>query len=185
VAVRLSECWFVVPGTLVAAIVPLALEARLRSEEEFRDKLQRICNLLTWLGIAVGVAGTIAGPFLTRLLYGAEYAESGTILSVLCWSGIFVSWGLIRSAAITAQGNFGFALAYTFSGAVLNLVLNLVMIPRLGPVGAAIALLASHATCSTLLSMLHPPLRWTLRMQMRSLNPITSFRDMRAWSKRP
>lgn len=185
VAVRLSECWFIVPGTLVAAVIPLALEARLRSEVEFREKLQRLCNLLTWLGIAVGVGGTIAGPFLTRMLYGPEYAESGTILSVLCWSGVFVSWGLIRSAAITAQGDFGFALAYTFSGAVLNLTLNLVMIPRFGPIGAAIALLASHATCSTLLSVLHPPLRWTLEMQMRSLNPIKSFRDMLEWSKRP
>jgi len=83
---------------------------------------------------------------------------------VLVWGGLFVSLGVARSAFLTAMNWTRTHLLTVATGGALNVLLNLLLIPRWGGMGAVIASCiaywwAAHGSC-----FVYPPLRQTGRM---------------------
>jgi len=101
---------------------------------------------------AFGVA--FAGPII-NFLYGSGYHGAAPLLSVICWWGLFACLNSLlsnyfistdRPASVTLQT--GLALG-------VNLVLNLVLIPALGAVGAALSIVVAEASSLLFLAVLH------------------------------
>jgi O-antigen/teichoic acid export membrane protein len=100
----------------------------------------------------VAVGATVAGPWLVRVLFGESYSGAGAILVVLSWANLFTSLEIARTAFLNAQNWNRVYLAMIVAGGVLNIALNLVLIPRFGGLGAAVASLvaywfAAHGSC--------------------------------------
>jgi O-antigen/teichoic acid export membrane protein len=94
------------------------------------------------LPIAVGGALLARGGM--QLLFGSEYAVSGTVFFVLAWS---IPACLLRDVALAplvARGREPAVFRVTLAAAVLSLGLNLALIPRYGAVGAAWATLGTE-----------------------------------------
>lgn len=151
-AVRISEVWYFVPAAIVSSVFPRIVELRASDELQFHRKLQRLYNLLAFLGYAVALPVTLLSPWLVQLLFGAAYRPAGPLLSVLIWAGLFANLTVVRNAHFIAL-DWGRAQLWTASaGAVSNVVLNLVLIPRYGAMGAAVATclsywVAAHGAC--------------------------------------
>lgn len=150
-AVKLAEAWYFLP-MIVSSAVPHIVEAKGVSDELFYDRLQKLYNVMAFLGYAVAIPTTFLGGWVVRLLYGEEYRAAGPMLVVLIWSVMFVLFGVARSVFLTTM-NWGKVHLFTvFLGAVINVILNVVLIPRYGGMGAAIASciaywLAAHGAC--------------------------------------
>jgi len=67
-------------------------------------------------------------------------------------------------------------LVRTVIGAVSNILLNLLLIPRYGPIGAAIATAVSYALAAVVLNAFSRRTRELFTMQVRSMIPILSSR---------
>jgi PST family polysaccharide transporter len=106
---------------------------------------------------------------IIRILYGDSYAVSSTTLSIYVWSNLFVALGLIRNTWVTSEGLFRFGSVTTFVGAILNVILNLVLIPRYGSAGAALATVISYGCSDYLILFLYPPSRKLARMMTKAL----------------
>jgi O-antigen/teichoic acid export membrane protein len=90
---------------------------------------------------AFAIPFTAAEP-LTAFLFGERYAAAAPILSLLAL-GAFADAGLgFNNATLRVLGQVRWLLGVNVLGAALNVVLNLLLIPRMGALGAAIA------TCS-------------------------------------
>jgi O-antigen/teichoic acid export membrane protein len=168
-AVRISEVWYFVPAAIVSSVFPGLVQLRSSDPELFQIKLQRLYNLLAFLGYAVAVPVTYIAPWLVQLLFGAAYQSAAPLLSVLIWAGLFANLTVVRNAHFIAL-EWGKALLWsTTLGAVSNVVLNVILIPRYGALGAAIATcvsywVAAHGACYT-----SATLRPTAAMILRSL----------------
>jgi O-antigen/teichoic acid export membrane protein len=94
------------------------------------------------------------------------------MLSILVWSDIFISLAVARYAYIMAM-NWSWILLYTvLAGTLVNVVLNLVLIPLYGGIGAAVASFASYWVAAHLICYFFKPLRRTAQMMTRALiNP--------------
>ena len=57
------------------------------------------------------------------------------------------------------------------SGALLNVILNLALIPRLGEIGAAVASVATQLFANFILGFIMPPIRENNTLLLQSLNP--------------
>ena len=93
--------------------------------------------------IAIG-GWLVSGPLLESL-FGTEYVAAGAALAVLVWS---VPISLVRSvslAALIARERQDMVLRTTTSSAVVNIALNVLLIPRWGVLGAAYATVATEA----------------------------------------
>jgi O-antigen/teichoic acid export membrane protein len=104
-----------------------------------------------------------------RVLYGRPFADAGPILAVHIWSSVFVFLGVARGQWLVNEKLQHFYLASTMVGAVANVGLNLVLIPRAGGLGAAVATVVSYALAAWLCSYFHPAVRPTAAMQTRAL----------------
>ena len=62
-----------------------------------------------------------------------------------------------------------------FLGAIANIVINLLLIPKLGAIGAAIASLLTQIFTNVILSIIIPELRAGAILLMESLNPKRLF----------
>ena len=85
----------------------------------------------------------VSGP-LVRVLYGAAFAEAvpalrWIVLGTVAWSTTHVTWTYVSSAGRPGLGVFVFGFA-----AVVDALLNMLLLPRLGVVGASIAATVSY-----------------------------------------
>lgn len=98
--------------------------------------------ILMAAGMAAGLA-FISGP-LIRVLYGAAFANAipafrWLLLGSVAWSTTHVTWTFVSSSGRPGVGVF----VFTFATGV-DALLNVLLLPRLGVVGAAIAATASY-----------------------------------------
>lgn len=168
-AVRLAEVWYFIPMALSLSVVPDIVRARAANEEVFYGKLQKYYNVMAFIAYAVAVPMTFLSGWLVNLLFGHAYSRAGSMLAVLVWGVMFVGLGIARSAFLTTMNWTRVHFFTVFLGAVVNVLLNLVLIPRYGGMGAVIAScvaywMAAHGSC-----YLYRPLFRTGNMLTRAM----------------
>ncbi len=67
------------------------------------------------------------------------------MLALNSWSGLFVGIGVIRYGYLIVNNHTRYYAGTILAGAVLNIALNLVFVPRYGGMAAAAATLAAQA----------------------------------------
>jgi polysaccharide transporter, PST family len=157
VGVRLAEVWYFIPIAIVSSIAPQIFRSKQESQQLYDDRIQKALNLLVITMYAIGFSMTCFSDQIITLLYGSSYTSSSTILSIYVWSNVFVALGLIRNTWVTTEGLFRFGSVTTFIGASLNILLNLVLIPRYAGAGAALATVISYGVSDYLILLLYPP----------------------------
>lgn len=168
-AVRLGEMWYFIPVVVTNSVFPAIVAARRDSAELYRARLQQLYTLMLWLSIAVALPMTLlSGPLVTAL-YGAAFADAGPVLRVMIWAGLFVSLGVASGSWLISENLPRLAFYRTLAGALVNIALNLVLIPAHGILGAAIATVISYMVAGLLFDLFHPQTRPMFRMKLRAL----------------
>ncbi len=142
-AVRLSELWFAIPLVLGSTIYPQLVEARQRSIGEYRRKAHGITIAMLCVVVPAGIVVTLASGWIVHLVYGQAYAEAASILSIHIWSGAPYVATFAYGNAFLIEGRTRLVLASAACALVANPVLNLLLIPKYGIQGAALATLAA------------------------------------------
>jgi O-antigen/teichoic acid export membrane protein len=107
----------------------------------------------------------MAWPILDAWIGPAFADKSAPILAVLALAYGLVAVSAVSGFAADATGNPDWNAGLTIASAAVNLTLTLVLVPRIGAVGAAVALLINGAFL--LVSMNYVVQRWLLRIDPR------------------
>ena len=142
---QLSEAWNFVPVVIVTSLFPAILNARRDEPERYNKRIQHMYDLMVYLSVPVAAIITFASPLIYKL-YKPEYAYAAPVLSVHIWSGVFVFLGAASGQYLIAENLNKLTFVRTTFGAVVNIVLNLILIPKMGMMGAAIATLEAYAS---------------------------------------
>ena len=139
-SVQLSEFVWVVP--LAVEGVMLQTTARLWSDnqtERITEILSRL-NRYTALGVSFLLAlVTVFAPTILRLYVGPEYAGAATALRILAPGVLGFSLARVMWPVIQARGQVLMLATIVGAATAVNVILNILLIPRWGAVGAAIA----------------------------------------------
>ena len=144
-AVRISEAWYFIPVVISSSLFPAIINAKKHSEELYYKRIQRLYNLMFWIAIAVAVPVTFLSDVIINLLYGGQYNQAGGVLLIHIWSGIFVFLGVSSDKWLLTENLTKISMLNTAIGAIINVVLNLILIKKIGIIGAAWASLASYS----------------------------------------
>jgi len=96
-------------------------------------------------------------------------------LAIHIWAGIFVFLGVASGKWFLIEGLQKYAFYRTLFGAVVNIVLNLIMIPKFGVLGAAWATVISYAAAGLFSDVLQKKTRTIFKMKLRSLNMFSTM----------
>lgn len=176
-AVTFSAAWYFVPTVIVSSLFPAILNARRDDPIRYQKRLQNLYDIMVWFSVLFAIAVTLAAPLIYKL-FKPEYASAAPILAVHVWSGIFVFLGTANGQYLIAENFNKLTFVRTTVGAILNILLNLWLIPAMGAIGAAVATLISYFV-STFFILLIPKLRQQGLMMLKSLFLITLFQKIK------
>lgn len=123
------------------------------------------------LAIPVALGGFLLSERLLYFFYGADFAAGATVCSILLVMQIVAVFISLMGVALTASDHARQSFYATASAAILNIILNIILIPILGINGAAIATLISYTLNAVLIS--HFLKRYiTIRIELRPIAHI-------------
>lgn len=167
-AVRISEIWYFLPMIIASSVFPAVLHAKQRDEGLYIRRMQRLFSLMTAISLAIAVPMTFLSEWVVITLFGAGFAAAGPVLAIHIWASLFVFLGVAQGPWDLAENLTRLALFRISSGAVINVVLNIFLIPAYGAVGAAVATVVSQAFAAVLLNAVHAKTRGIFLAQLRS-----------------
>ncbi len=167
-ATQLTEFSYIIPTMIVASASPGLFSLRNTNQALFLQRLEQLLRGLTGLALVIALPVTLLSGAIVRLLYGNSYAESATVLQVHVWAAVFVFSGVAQHSWFLAEGLAKLTVVRTVVGALANIALNVFMIPRYGPVGAAVATLVSFALSWMLINAFDRRTRGLFFMQLRA-----------------
>jgi len=166
--VQLSESWYFIPVAIVTSVFPAIMNAKRDDSERYKKRLQNMYDLMVWISLSVAIFMTFASPFIYRLVYKPEFWDGAHVLTIHVWAGIFVFLGSASGQYLIAEGYTKLSMLRTGMGALVNIALNIIWIPKYGIMGAALATLIAYFT-ATFFILLVPKTRPQGIMMLKSL----------------
>lgn len=142
-AYRLLELAMVVPQSLCLALYPQMAHAAHTNPAALAPLGRAALRYLTALTLPAALCTTLlAGPMLA-LLYGEPLRAAAYTLSVLIWTVVPYAWVRYHAYVLVAAEHQRVDLALNVVMSITNIVLNLILIPIYGHLGAAVATFVS------------------------------------------
>ncbi len=168
-ASRISEVWYFIPSAIVTSIFPSIIHTKSVSESMYYEKLQRLFTVMMMLALAIAIPMTFLSTSVVLLLFDQQYAAAGPILAVHIWASLFVFLGVAQSSWDIAENLTRLSLFRTITGAMINVVLNLILIPQYAAMGAAVATVISYAFSAYILNAVYAKTRHIFLLQTKSI----------------
>lgn len=165
---KLSETLCIAPLVLIDSAYPALASRSLESSDAPGQLLFDLAAASAMLASVAGVL--LAGPVIA-LCFGSAYDAAVPLFHLHAWTCIAVALSAARYRWMATLGLQRHAPAVTVAGAVINLALNALLIPRFGAWGAAWAALLSAFGAGLVASFIIRELRPLGVMQLRALWP--------------
>ena len=158
-------------AALIDSMRPAVLESRRAGQKEFERALAGLYSVVIYLSLLVCLGTTaLAGP-MVRIVYGEAYLSAVGPLRLVVWHTTFAYLGAVRNVWILAQQQQKYLWRVNLCGALGNVALNALLIPRLGVEGAALASLITQFFTNVVMGWILPPLRENNRILLQGLSP--------------
>lgn len=178
-AVRLSEAWYFIPMTICTSLFPAILNAKATSIKLYRQRLGKLYDLMVVLGFSIVIPVMFLADWGILFLYGKAFDQAAIVLKIHIWAGVFVFLGVANQKWFISENLQAYNVICLGFGMVINVVLNLILIPKYGIVGAAYATLVSQFAASVLAPSFFAKTRLSFFMMIQSLLLINLFKKIK------
>jgi O-antigen/teichoic acid export membrane protein len=142
---RLVEGPLFIISALTTALFPAASKLFTQDKHKLKDLMNMLFQRVVLIGFTLSFVIAFFSDQLIGLIYGIEYQKASQALPVLIFSVSIIMPSTILGTAIRAMDKQAISAWVTGLGAFLNVVLNLIVIPRYSFVGAAWTTLTTEA----------------------------------------
>jgi O-antigen/teichoic acid export membrane protein len=151
-----SEAGLYSVGVRVASAMVLLLTAfrmawpafaySIRDEDEAKRTYAYVLTYMTLVTAWAALGLTLFAPWLVDLLAASRFAESSRVVGPLSFAAVAFGAYIVVAIGVGRIRRTQFNWVVTGAAAVVNVVLNLTLIPRYGMMGAAVATVAAYVT---------------------------------------
>lgn len=156
---------------IIDSFRPVIFESLKKSKSEFELNMKRLYSIIIYVSLSQSVLMCICADTMIKLLYGSQYLASISALQIIVWYTTFSYLGSVRNIWILANNKQKYLWMINLSGALANVVLNMVFIPRIGLNGAALASLITQIFTNIIVGYIISPIRENNRLMIESLSP--------------
>ena len=166
---RLTEVWYFIPIAISTSVAPAIISSKDISQELYDERMMKLFRLMSFFAILISLIVTIFADQIVLMLFGEEYLEAGSVLAILIWGLIFIAWGTIQSTWDVNEGLVRLTLIRTLLAVGTTIILNILLIPRIGVIGAAYSTIISQWVAANLGNIIDRRTRKIFIMQIKSL----------------
>lgn len=140
---RLLELALVIPHSFCLSLYP-QLAAAVRTDHAQLLRLGRLAmRFLAATSLPLAAWITLIAPDVMQMLYGQAFGSAGGTLTILMWTLVPYGWVRYHAYVLIAAELQTIDLALNIILTIVNVTLNLYLIPTYGPWGAGLATLVS------------------------------------------
>jgi len=136
-AVRISEAWYFIPMVIASSLFPAIINAKKQSEELYYSRLQKLYDIMIWLGILIVLPLWYFSDFIILTLFGNAFTDAIGVFEITIFILLLIFIASVHGKWLLSEGLQRYSLFYSITGVIANIVANLYFIPKYGIVGAA------------------------------------------------
>lgn len=156
-AVSIATIWAFVLAAIIDSMNPSIMEYHNTDKEKYLIMNKRLYALVFYISIFASFIICLIAPLFVKVIYGEEFLPAVKPLRIVVWYVAFSYLGVARNAWIVCEKKQKYLKYIYLSSALINVVLNFVLIPYLGTSGAALAsLLTQIATIFGVPAIIRP-----------------------------
>ncbi|MEN6330235.1 MAG: flippase [Methanobacteriaceae archaeon] len=137
-AYRLMLITLFIPGAVNTAIFPLMSRLFVSSQDSLILINERYFKYMLILGIPLGFGTTILADKIILLIFGADFAPAVIALQILIWTMVFTFAGATFVQILQSVNKQLLLTKISLLCLGLNIILNLILIPRYSYIGASV-----------------------------------------------
>jgi O-antigen/teichoic acid export membrane protein len=141
---RLVFSLLFIPAVFNAAVFPAMSRFYISSQNSLQLMWKKYLRLMLILGIPIAVGTTLLAERIILLIFGEGYAPSVAVLQLLIWSLVFIFANAPFFRLFESTNKQIVVTKITGLMVIVNVAINLVLIPRFSYVGASVAILITE-----------------------------------------
>lgn len=182
-ATSLTESLLFLSGMMTAVFSPLLVKTLQADPNRYLQQRQsylRLCAALGWV-LAIGLS--LMSGFAVQVIFGQRFEVSGDILALHAFLLVPCLLGSAVQCHLTVEGLLRWLTVMLVIALGVDALLNWLLIPVYGPIGAAAASIAAAAVAYLLTPLFFPETRSLAEAAIRALiTPIPLRRDWAAFA---
>lgn len=144
VSQRIMQVVFMIPMLMATSIFPVFARFAEKENEKFRLLLEKSISISLIAGIPIILGGLILSQNLITSFFGFEYIHAITTFQILLLSVILMFPSIFIGNAVFAYNKQKSFVGFLALGAIGNVALNFLLIPKYGIEGSAVATLGAQ-----------------------------------------
>ncbi len=170
-------------AAIIDSARPSIFESKKISHTQYENGLVLLYSVITYVSIAFSLILTIFAPLIIHIMYGSGYTQSIQVLRIVVWFTTFSYLGTARLIWIISEQKEKYLWIINLSGALMNIIINLLLIPSIGVLGAAIASLITQIFVNYIIGFIMPQIKGNNRLILKSLNPRVFISGIKSFLK--
>jgi len=151
---RLVFSLLFIPTVFSAAVFPAMSRFHISSRDSLHMMWKKFIRFMLILGIPIAVGTTLLAGRVVPLIFGEGYAPSVAVVQLLIWSLVFIFVNAAFVRLFESTNKQIIVTKITGLMVIVNVAINLVLIPKFSYVGASIAILITESIALVLLFFL-------------------------------
>lgn len=144
-AYKLSEVSTMIPAMFMASVFPVMAKFHKGARDSFASTYGKSVKYLLYLAVPMALTVTLLARPIVNLIFRNEFSGSVIALQILIWAAAIMYVTMVLGTTIVTANKQILSLKLTIAAAILNIILNLIMIPRYSYVGASATTVATEA----------------------------------------
>lgn len=149
---------------------PVIFESKKESQLSFETNMTLLYSIIIYFALIQSFVITILANIIVLIIYGNQYINSVLPLRIIVWYTTFSYIGAIRNIWMLAENKQKHLWIINLSGAILNVILNLIFIPLWGINGAALTSLLTQIFTNVILGYIIKPIRYNNKLMLKGLS---------------
>ena len=166
-------------SAIIDSMRPVILEEKKRSQKAYETNIALLFSITFYLSLFQCICVTLFAEPIIMILFGVEYVPSISALRVVVWYVTYSYFGSVRNVWILAEEKQKYLWIINVSGALLNIVLNIKLIPQYGIIGASLASFVTQFFTNFVLGFIVKPIRDCNRLMIVGINPKFALREIK------
>lgn len=178
-------------SVLAILIVPIQNSLFPKFLKLYREDYKKYYNfylisnmIITQIYLIITFISIVVVNYSFQYVYSKEYTGAIIIYSILAFSILFKANGSLQSSHMTIKNITKKSFYKTLLSLVVNIILNMILIPKLGINGAAIATLVTQFIALFLIDFFIEEYKEQAIIQLKSFNTIYFFKNFKSILKK-
>lgn len=139
---KLYEGYAAIVYTVSVSLLPLILKSK-KDENDYLKKLSQIISILFYGCLIITIVVFILDDVILKFIYGEKYLKGNHVLVIMFLTSCFSALNSISNRYFTSENMEKKIMKRTIISLLINVFLNLILIPKFGIEGAAFTTLFS------------------------------------------